>query len=45
MQKQSQNAESRRVKLSSDYAGFDLFLIKKPLQFTMKIPETILIDK
>lgn len=45
MQKQASLSEHRRVKVISDYAGFDFFLIKKPLQCTLRIPETILLDK
>lgn len=45
MHKHTNQQESRRIKLNSEYDGFDLFLIKKPMQCTIKIPETILIDK
>lgn len=41
---QNQN-ENRRVKITFQYKGFDLFLVKKPLQCNLHIPETIMIDK
>ena len=41
----SEKGEYRRVKLLSDYLGFDLLLMKKPQQCCVRIPETILLDK
>ena len=37
--------EYRRVQLQSDYLGFDFFLVKKPQQCCIRIPETVLLDK
>jgi hypothetical protein len=45
MAQKSQPAEIRRIRLVSEYSGFDLFLIKKPQQCALRIPETILLDK
>ena len=35
----------RRIRLLPDYSGFDLFLLKKPMQCNLLIPETIMLDK
>jgi hypothetical protein len=43
--KKNKDSEYRRVKIISDYSGFDFFLIKKPLQCTIRIPDTVLLDK
>lgn len=45
MQKPQASLEARRVRVVSDYAGFDFFLIKKPLACTLRIPETVMLDK
>lgn len=45
MEKPFKLNDYRRVKINSEYSGFDFFLIKKPLQCTIKIPNTILLDR
>lgn len=40
-----QKAETKKIKLVSEYSGFDLLLLKKPLQCTVRVPETILVDR
>ncbi len=45
MKKGIKDSEYRRIKVESDYSGFDFFLLKKPLQCCVRIPETILLDK
>lgn len=39
------NTDYRRIRIGSDYSGFDFLLLKKPLQCKVRIPETILLDK
>lgn len=45
MKRAPKDSEYRRIKVESDYSGFDFFLLKKPLTCCVKIPETILLDK
>jgi hypothetical protein len=45
MKKGIKDTDYRRIKVESDYSGFDFFLLKKPLQSCVRIPETILLDK
>jgi hypothetical protein len=37
--------DSKRIKIVSDYLGFDFFLIKQPVPCSLKIPETIMLDR
>jgi len=43
--KKGNDSESRRIKVVSDYFGFDFFLVKQPLKCTLKIPETVMLDR
>ncbi len=45
MERHFKQNEYRRIKIITDYSGFDFFLIKKPVQSAIRIPSTVMLDR